>query len=101
MKQSIIENLSTLELFALQVFKSMGEPMEENDIQILKDRNSHVLSEFLEGYKTAPNAYAETEEDLELINEFIRIVENEIDHGQEATPEELNKVSKALNKFGL
>lgn len=65
------------------------------------EADQHVLVEFAKGYKENRESYASSKEDEELIDEFLRVAEKDIDGSYEYQVKDFEKVLAALNKFGL
>ena len=92
-----------LELHCIQLFKKMGEPIDEEYYQ-----NTHILSEFIDGYSRKRNgkySYASPknyEEDAKLIENFLRIATKDKEGNYEYSANDFdNYIKPALEQFGL
>lgn len=65
------------------------------------NENEHILTEFYESYTLNKDAFVETPEDEELIDEFVRIVGADIEGTYEFNAKDNATVIKALEKLGL
>jgi acyl-CoA reductase-like NAD-dependent aldehyde dehydrogenase len=84
-----------LELHVIDHFSNNGE---WQDLPL--DEEEHCLQEFYDAYKENKDAYASTPEEIELIDECIRIIGEDIE-GTDYTAENCKTVIEALEKFGL
>ena len=75
---------------------------EDGFIDGIETKKDHFLSEFVDGYTRAPDAYASTPEELALLNDFLRIANADIEGSYEYNSNDfINIVVKALDTFGL
>jgi saccharopine dehydrogenase-like NADP-dependent oxidoreductase len=84
----------------LHVIDHFSKQAEQSDWQEL-DPNEHCLQEFYHGYSENKSAYASTPEEIELIDDCIRILAADIEGSLDYNANDCATVIKALETFGL
>lgn len=91
------EMCTELELHVLQALRDGGEPL---DLEYIPE-DVHVLQEWVDGYKTGAYINEDsTEEERELLNDFIMLAELDI-NGADYSPYSFERIMKAIWHFGL
>lgn len=96
-----MSNRTELEMHVIQHFRDTKEPLDIGS-------ESHVLEEFLEGYKRknpdGTYTYAmgpDYEKDVNILEKFAKIIQDDIDGTFNYNPEDCKLVIDAIEKFGL